>query len=94
MADNVNVLDVLGRAAGYILCEAGSESDDYLAMHDAIARIAELIAAANRVNKLYPLHWDRTDGAAIIMPDRVPEFEAAFESLNAALSACTGGSNG
>lgn len=40
-----DVLEVLGRAAGYILCSAGSEHEDYRAMHDAIDKLSELISA-------------------------------------------------
>ena len=50
-------------------------------------RMAALRDAAIRVNKLYPLHWDRVDGAAVVMPDSVPEFEKAFHELDAAIAA-------
>lgn len=51
------------------------------------AEVEQLRDAAVRVNNLYPLHWDRVDGAAVVMPERVAEFEEAFGQLNAALAA-------
>lgn len=46
--------------------------------------------AAKAVNALYPLHWDRVDGAAVVMPDRVPQFEEAFARLHAAIDEAHG----
>lgn len=45
----------------------------------------ELIEAAKGVNALYPMHWDRVDGSAVIMPERIEEFEKRFARLQAAL---------
>lgn len=44
-----------------------------------------LLKAAKAVNALYPLHWDRVDGAAIVMAERVPQFEEAFSDLHDAI---------
>lgn len=51
--------------------------------------IAELRDAAESVDRLYPMHWDTTGGGALIMPERVPEFEARFQRLHEALAAIT-----
>ncbi len=47
---------------------------------------AALLAAAKKVNALYPLHWERVDGGAIIMPERIAQFEEAFSLLNDAIN--------
>ncbi|HEX6215276.1 MAG TPA: hypothetical protein VFZ38_10680 [Vicinamibacterales bacterium] len=53
-----------------------------------------LRAAAMAVDALYPLHWDRVDGAAVVMPERIPQFEQAFADLGAALARSTEPSDG
>lgn len=60
------------------------------ALIEARAAVAELIEASRQFDKTYVWHWDRVDGAAVIMPDRVPEFEARAARLSAALAACGG----
>ena len=44
-----------------------------------------LIAAAREVLKLYPCHWDRVEGGLIVMPERVPQLDTAFNELDNAL---------
>lgn len=50
-------------------------------------RVRELVEAAKQFDQTYGWHWDRTDGAAIIMPDRVADLEARYSRLAAALAA-------
>jgi len=55
-------------------------------LREARAAVAELIEAAKSVDALYPKHWDLTNGGAIIFPENVASFEAAFEKLSGALA--------
>lgn len=57
-------------------------------------RVMELREAAKEVDGLYPMHWDTTGGGALIMPDRVPEFERRFQRLHSALAAFKEADNG
>jgi hypothetical protein len=81
-----DVIEVLGRAAGYILCSAGSEHEDYRAMHDAIDRIADLIAADVEYNeaKATLFGWNTSFGS------RYRRYLVAEERRAAALAACRG----
>lgn len=47
--------------------------------HERLRDAARLMCA------IYPLIWDRTDGAAVVMPDCVPTLEAAFAALSNAI---------
>jgi hypothetical protein len=44
------------------------------------ARVHELEAALRGLTDIYGCIWDRVDGALVLFPDRIPQFEAAHEA--------------
>ena len=84
-----DVMEVLGRAAGYILCSAGSEHEDYRAMHDALDKLSELIAAdVDYDDSRYGLARARYNGSPV--DDSARDCARAEERRAAALAACRG----
>lgn len=63
------------------------EPDNYTSSEraQASAAISEIISAAMEFDETYAWHWDRVDGAAVIMPDRIDAFEARAERLKCAI---------
>lgn len=84
MSAPVDVLAVLESAA------VTMHNEGFIALppklRNAYAAVAELIEAAKSVNAIYPKHWDLTNGGAVIFPENVASFEAAFEKLSGALA--------
>jgi hypothetical protein len=66
----------------------GGETD--IANARLIAAAPELLAALEAIYALFPCHWDRVDGAAVVMPERVPQLDAAFEQARAAIAKARG----
>lgn len=88
MADNVNVLDVLRD-----YCSQHGEPDDF---SGAVAMLAELIAADVEYDAARSIHDALQDGMSTIGEVVIADarLRRAKERRAAALSACTGGSNG
>lgn len=49
------------------------------------ASVAQLVAAAKGMTKLYPHVWDRPDGGLVVFPENVARFDAAFDALRIAV---------
>lgn len=47
--------------------------------------LANLIAKAEAMDKLYGNVWDRTDGCLVVFPEKVTLFDTTFEEFHAAL---------